>query len=227
MELKGSGRHKSFRYLPTILRHLFLYTDLSVTALQPAANTLENGLDLQQRLAASSKNKTNPHSKLAETHFVIRALSQEYVGTGLKVYLSRDGADVYEDSFLRLAKSGNGGFHPVLILVGIRLGIDRVTPVYWNALKASLQLAQSVGIAGYGSCSTYKVRADLVIGDGPHLHTISLVFKATISSITTLIKCARPYHCMGTWMITRQMRSARAIQGDYVDSISKIWTPVC
>lgn len=49
---------------------------------------------------------------------------------------------------MKVAKDANNTFHPTLVLVGIRLGIDRVTPVYWEALKASLQLSQSIGIAG-------------------------------------------------------------------------------
>ncbi|KAL8849456.1 MAG: hypothetical protein Q9221_005538 [Calogaya cf. arnoldii] len=77
----------------------------------------------------------------------IQALSQESA-TDLKVYINGDGPDVYEDKLLSLATSGEEQFTPILILVGIRLGIDRVTPAYWEALKASLQLPQSVGIAG-------------------------------------------------------------------------------
>lgn len=33
-------------------------------------------------------------------------------------------------------------------MLGIRLGIDRITPVYHAALKAALEMPQSVGIAG-------------------------------------------------------------------------------
>jgi len=33
-------------------------------------------------------------------------------------------------------------------VLGIRLGIDRITPVYHAALKAALEMPQSVGIAG-------------------------------------------------------------------------------
>lgn len=62
--------------------------------------------------------------------------------------MTGDGADVYEDSFLKVAIADNDLFTPTLILVGIRLGIDRVTPAYWETLKASLQLPQSIGIAG-------------------------------------------------------------------------------
>lgn len=62
--------------------------------------------------------------------------------------MTKDGADVYEDAVLSLARGNNTAFQPVLILVGIRLGIDRVTPVYHEALKASLKLSQSLGIAG-------------------------------------------------------------------------------
>ena len=39
-------------------------------------------------------------------------------------------------------------FHPTLLLVSTRLGIDKITPVYWEALIASLQMKQSIGIAG-------------------------------------------------------------------------------
>ncbi|KAL8803506.1 MAG: hypothetical protein Q9223_006147 [Gallowayella weberi] len=66
----------------------------------------------------------------------------------LKVYINGDGADVYEDSVLSMARADGGRFNPILILVGIRLGIDRVTPAYWESLKAALQLPQSIGIAG-------------------------------------------------------------------------------
>ncbi|KAL8949878.1 MAG: hypothetical protein Q9222_004051 [Ikaeria aurantiellina] len=78
----------------------------------------------------------------------IQALTHCSDATDLQVYINGDGADVYEDRFLSLATAKEGRFTPTLILVGIRLGIDRVTPVYWEALKASLQLSQSVGIAG-------------------------------------------------------------------------------
>ena len=68
--------------------------------------------------------------------------------TGMNVYMTGDGSEVYEDSFMEVARRGSQAFQPTLVLVGIRLGIDRVTPVYWESLKSSLQLPQSVGIAG-------------------------------------------------------------------------------
>lgn len=45
-------------------------------------------------------------------------------------------------------KSASDHFEPTLILLGIRLGIDRITPVYHATLKRVLELPQSVGIAG-------------------------------------------------------------------------------
>lgn len=69
----------------------------------------------------------------------------------LRVYSTGDGPDVYEDSFMKIARPDGSEFHPTLILVGTRLGIDKITPVYWEALIASLQMPQSVGIAGYVS----------------------------------------------------------------------------
>jgi cysteine protease ATG4 len=77
-----------------------------------------------------------------------RALSTECKDAGLNVYVTSDGSDVYEARFRQIASAGTGVIHPTLILLGIRLGIDRVTPAYWEALKAVLQYPQSVGIAG-------------------------------------------------------------------------------
>ena len=63
--------------------------------------------------------------------------------------MTGDGSDVYEDAFMRVAKPTRQSlFSPTIVLVGIRLGIDRVNPVYWEALKSSLQMSQSLGIAG-------------------------------------------------------------------------------
>ncbi|KAI9845869.1 MAG: Cysteine protease atg4 [Thelocarpon superellum] len=78
----------------------------------------------------------------------IQALSTGYESSGLRVYITGDGSDVYEDSLMKAANPDGKGFQPTLVLVGIRLGIDRVTPVYWEALRASLLMSQSVGIAG-------------------------------------------------------------------------------
>ncbi|KAL9076248.1 MAG: hypothetical protein Q9157_003712, partial [Trypethelium eluteriae] len=78
----------------------------------------------------------------------IKALTDQHPGAGLRVYSTGDSSDVYEDNFFSVAKSEDGQFHPTLILLGIRLGIDRVTPVYWEALKAALQMPHSAGIAG-------------------------------------------------------------------------------
>lgn len=55
---------------------------------------------------------------------------------------------MYEDSFMNIAKPDGIIFKPTLVLVGTRLGIEKVTPAYWEALRASLQMTQSIGIAG-------------------------------------------------------------------------------
>jgi cysteine protease ATG4 len=62
--------------------------------------------------------------------------------------MTGDGLDVYEDAFMSIAKHDGVNFNPTLILVGTRLGLDKITPVYWEALKSSLQMPQSIGIAG-------------------------------------------------------------------------------
>jgi cysteine protease ATG4 len=77
----------------------------------------------------------------------IRALTN-HDGSDLRVYMTGDGLDVYEDAFMSIAKHDGVNFNPTLILVGTRLGLDKITPVYWEALKSSLQMPQSIGIAG-------------------------------------------------------------------------------
>ncbi|KAL1962815.1 hypothetical protein VTN77DRAFT_9184 [Rasamsonia byssochlamydoides] len=78
----------------------------------------------------------------------IQALSNEYRDAGLNVYVTSDSSDVYEDKFREIACGESDHINPTLILLGIRLGIDRVTPVYWKSLEATLKHPQSVGIAG-------------------------------------------------------------------------------
>ncbi|KAM0256973.1 hypothetical protein ACHAQJ_004674 [Trichoderma viride] len=69
-------------------------------------------------------------------------------GLPLHVYSPNDGQDVYEDSFMKIARPDGQNFHPTLILIRTRLGIDKINPIYWEALIAALHMPQSVGIAG-------------------------------------------------------------------------------
>jgi len=79
---------------------------------------------------------------------IYRALTNSPENSDLRVYITGDGSDVYEDTFMNIAKPDGTDFKATLILVGTRLGLDKVTPVYWEALKSSLQMPQSIGIAG-------------------------------------------------------------------------------
>lgn len=69
--------------------------------------------------------------------------------SSLRVFSTGDLPDVYEDSFLAVAQPDGSTFTPTLILVGTRLGIDKINHVYQQALIAMLQMPQSIGIAGY------------------------------------------------------------------------------
>ncbi|KAK3984041.1 putative cysteine protease ATG4 [Cladorrhinum sp. PSN332] len=77
----------------------------------------------------------------------IQALSKQQ-DSSLRVYLTRDIPEVYEDSFMAIANPDGQQFHPTLILVSTRLGIDKINPIYNEALIATLQMPQSIGIAG-------------------------------------------------------------------------------
>ena len=149
-------------------------------------NTLGNGLGhLRPQGVYSESSLKHPLQVSALTDY--RALSHEYESAGLKVYMNGDGADVYEDSFFKLAKANDGTFDPTLILVGIRLGIDRVTPAYWEALKASLQLPQSVGIAGGRPSSShyfFGIQGDQFFYLDPHVTRPGLRFHSDPAELT-------------------------------------------
>lgn len=78
-----------------------------------------------------------------------RALSEEYKDAGINVYASSDNTYVHEDKFKAVAYNQSDRMRPTLILLGTRLGIDRITPVYRKGLEDLLKLPQSLGIAGY------------------------------------------------------------------------------
>ena len=75
-------------------------------------------------------------------------LSSECESPKLNVYVTYD-TDVYEEQFIKQASGSSGCIQPTLILLGLRLGIEHVTSVYWDGLRATLKWPQSVGIAGY------------------------------------------------------------------------------
>ncbi|KAL5040834.1 hypothetical protein BDW71DRAFT_28939 [Aspergillus fruticulosus] len=78
----------------------------------------------------------------------IQGLAARYNQSKLQVYIADGNSDVYQDKFMSVSRDAEGTVRPTLILLGLRLGIDRITAVYWDGLKAVLQLPQSVGIAG-------------------------------------------------------------------------------
>ncbi|EGP83392.1 uncharacterized protein MYCGRDRAFT_49421 [Zymoseptoria tritici IPO323] len=80
----------------------------------------------------------------------IRALTEKYHDVGLRVYARPNDSDVYIDTLTATTTqhSASETFSPTLIVLGVRLGIEKVTPAYHAALKSILELPQSVGIAG-------------------------------------------------------------------------------
>lgn len=78
----------------------------------------------------------------------IQALMENQEQSDLRVYVNSDGADVDEQLFMDIAKPDRTTFHPTLLLLGTRLGLDKITPAYWDSLKSTLQMPQSIGIAG-------------------------------------------------------------------------------
>ena len=76
----------------------------------------------------------------------IKALVSAFPEAGMGVAVAEDGSlyvtDVYDASWRTKRRHGHGhgsdwGDRPVLILLGIRLGIDGVNPVYYDTIKVS------------------------------------------------------------------------------------------
>ncbi|ODV93685.1 hypothetical protein PACTADRAFT_51451, partial [Pachysolen tannophilus NRRL Y-2460] len=102
----------------------------------------------------------------------IQVLCDDYKECGLKVYLSEDSGDIYEDELMNLLENENGTVNPVLILCGVRLGVENVNPIYWDALKKTLAIPQSVGIAGGRPSSShyfFGFQGDYLFYLDPHL----------------------------------------------------------
>ena len=115
----------------------------------------------------------------------IQALSSTSTTLGLRVYVNASGSEVYEDGLRAL--SPNDTIAPTLILLGIRLGLDRITPVYHEALKSSLTYPQSIGIAGgRPSSSHYFIgcQGDLFLYLDPHETRPALPFHANAMDYT-------------------------------------------
>lgn len=101
--------------------------------------------------------------------------------------MTSDSSDVYEDTFRTIAADQDGQVQPTLILLGIRLGPDRITPVYYEALKSTLTYPQSIGIAGgRPSSSHYFVgcQGDSFFYLDPHETRPALPFRQELSEYT-------------------------------------------
>ena len=90
------------------------------------------------------------HSTLSSVLTLNRALTDRYSAAGLRVYSRPDDGDVYADAVVATAtqKSADDEFQPTLIVLGLRLGIEKINPIYYPALRSALESRFSVGIAG-------------------------------------------------------------------------------
>lgn len=108
----------------------------------------------------------------------------------LRVFIS-SGSDVYEKPFLQTAyDEKTKTFHPTLILLGLRLGIDKVNKVYWESVKAILECPHAVGIAGGRPSSShyfYGYQGNNLFYLDPHFPKPALVpSKLTCEAIDTV-----------------------------------------
>ena len=102
--------------------------------------------------------------------------------TALDVYLNGDGGDIYEADLLSALQT-----QPVLILLGVRLGIETINPIYYEALKSCLKYPQSIGIAGGRPSSSHyfvAVQSSHLFYLDPHQQRVALPWRDNVMNYT-------------------------------------------
>jgi len=75
-------------------------------------------------------------------------------GPGVVLHVAMDGS-VYRDEVVAAASGGGGGWRPLLLLVPLRLGLDRLNAEYVPTILGLLRLPQCVGVIGGRPRSSY------------------------------------------------------------------------
>ncbi|KAG0359609.1 hypothetical protein BC939DRAFT_501354 [Gamsiella multidivaricata] len=129
------------------------------------------------------------------TSQVTKALVHNFPQSGLNVYVTTDGV-VYKDQVNEAAKDKKTGmFGSLLILVTIRLGIDKLNPIYNDAIKTTFEIPQTLGIAGGRPSSSYYFvghQGDDLFYLDPH-HSRCMVEAKDLSAYTA--EDFATYHC--------------------------------
>ncbi|GAA5842779.1 hypothetical protein JCM5353_007539, partial [Sporobolomyces roseus] len=84
----------------------------------------------------------------------IKKLVNDFEPAGMNVVSCIDGT-VYENEVIAAGTGGKKWDTKVLVLINLRLGIDGVNPIYYEAIKGIFRIPQSVGIAGGRPSSSY------------------------------------------------------------------------
>lgn len=102
----------------------------------------------------------------------IQKLCEESFFSKLRVYISTDSGDIFEDELLEIcSEKDSTSFVPTLILCGVRLGLQTINPVYWDFLKFVLRTEYGVGISGGRPSSShyfYGYQSDCLFYLDPH-----------------------------------------------------------
>lgn len=165
---------RDWRYDPSITcaKHDEIVSWFADTPSRPFSihNIVEQGRVLSQK-------KAGEWFGPSATARSIQALCSTF-DSGLQVYIGADSGDIYEQDLFKVVKDGQTGeFRPTLVLLGVRLGVDKVNSIYWQSLKELLALKQSVGIAGGRPSSShyfFGYQGDYLFYLDPHIPQLSL-----------------------------------------------------
>ncbi|KNZ71586.1 Cysteine protease ATG4 [Termitomyces sp. J132] len=118
----------------------------------------------------------------------IKTLVNVFPDAGLGVVVATDGV-LFQSEVFRTS----WGDRPVLLLIGVRLGLDGVNPIYYETIKMLYTFPQSVGIAGGRPSSSYYFvgsQADNLFYLDPH-HARPAEHYVTAYPVAEL----KTYHC--------------------------------
>ncbi|ODV91913.1 hypothetical protein CANCADRAFT_22222, partial [Tortispora caseinolytica NRRL Y-17796] len=107
----------------------------------------------------------------------------------IKVYVASDGGDIVEQDLMAVSfdKNSAESFFPTLVLVGLRLGIEAINPMYWKSLSELLSFKLSVGIAGGRPASShyfYAAQGNKLFYLDPHFAKPRLPYYENLSDYT-------------------------------------------
>lgn len=136
-----------------------------VSADAPPADSRRNGVAAHSPATAATDELNASATTAAEA-----SPSPGGVAPGLRILVAMDGV-IYRDEVESAAQPSRGEWEPLLLLVPLRLGLDKFSPAYALTVLGLMRLPQCVGVIGGRPRSSYYflgTQADRILFLDPH-----------------------------------------------------------